>query len=219
MTSTFLSPRNRRLLVFGRRCCPSLRPFPPRHPGHRRTLKRWMPPRSPQWLAERQASPLAQWMFGWICRGGGAQVFEPYEASMLHLAWTMAVAPPSETPEDWLLYKGAGEVAKILANQLGSDVRLKCTGLAHTPRIRGSYGLLRRWPVGSGSGRCGGDSPCLTPQHSVRAGFTATVRPVDATDADALQMEGSGCVSNSVLAKAGFLWSRIRQPFCFGANG
>ena len=47
-----------------------------------------------QWLTKRKASPLAQWMFGWICRGGGAQVFEPYEASMLHLAWTMAVAPP-----------------------------------------------------------------------------------------------------------------------------
>lgn len=91
-----------------------------------------------QWLAERQASPLAQWMFGWICRGGGAQVFEPYEASMLHLAWTMAVAPPSETPEDWLLYKGAGEVAKILANQLGSDVRLN----APVSHIRqGSEGL------------------------------------------------------------------------------
>ena len=77
-----------------------------------------------QWLAERNASPLAQWMFGWICRGGGAQVFEPYESSMLHLAWTMAVAPPSETPEDWLLYKGAGEVAKVIAKELGSRVLL-----------------------------------------------------------------------------------------------
>ena len=26
------------------------------------------------WVSERNASPLAQWMFGWICRGGGAQV-------------------------------------------------------------------------------------------------------------------------------------------------
>lgn len=77
-----------------------------------------------QWLADRNASPLAQWMFGWICRGGGAQVFEPYEASMLHLAWTMAAAPPSEVPEDWLLYKGAGEVSKRLAAELGSDVIL-----------------------------------------------------------------------------------------------
>ena len=63
-------------------------------------------------------------MFGWICRGGGAQVFEPYESSMLHLAWTMAVAPPRETPEDWLLYKDAVEVAKIIANELGSRVVL-----------------------------------------------------------------------------------------------
>ncbi|WP_156918615.1 hypothetical protein [Synechococcus sp. CC9616] len=47
-----------------------------------------------QWLSEQGASPLAIWMFGWICRGGGAQVFEPYEASMLHLCWTMAVSPP-----------------------------------------------------------------------------------------------------------------------------
>ncbi len=30
-----------------------------------------------QWLSGRNASPLAQWMFGWFCRGGGAQVFEP----------------------------------------------------------------------------------------------------------------------------------------------
>ena len=72
------------------------------------------------WLLERDAPPLAQWMLGWICRGGGAQVFEPYESSMLHLAWTIAVAPPSQTLEDWLLYKGAGEVAKIIANELGS---------------------------------------------------------------------------------------------------
>ena len=54
------------------------------------------------------------------------------------------------------------------------------------------------------SGRCGGDSPCLAPQHSVRAGFAATVRPVDATDADALQMEGSGCVSTAFWRKQGF---------------
>ena len=77
-----------------------------------------------QWLLERNASPLAQWMFGWICRGNGAQVFEPYESSMLHLAWSMAVAPPNETAEDWLFYKGAGEVAKIIANELGSRIVL-----------------------------------------------------------------------------------------------
>ena len=77
-----------------------------------------------QWLSEQGASPLAMWMFGWICRGGGAQVFEPYEASMLHLCWTMAVSPPGETPEEWLLFGGAGEVAKRLAAELGSDVLL-----------------------------------------------------------------------------------------------
>ena len=43
---------------------------------------------------------------------------------MLHLAWTMALVPPRETPEDWLLYKGAGEVAKIITNELGSRVVL-----------------------------------------------------------------------------------------------
>ena len=77
-----------------------------------------------QWLSERQASPLAQWMFGWICRGGGAQVFEPYQASMLHLAWTISVSPPQESPEAWLLYEGAGEIAKKLAGELGTDVVL-----------------------------------------------------------------------------------------------
>ena len=77
-----------------------------------------------QWLAERNASPLAQWQVGRFCRVNGAQVFEPYEASMLHLAWTMAVSPPQEFPEAWLLYDGAGEVAKRLAAELGSDVLL-----------------------------------------------------------------------------------------------
>ena len=44
---------------------------------------------------------------------------------MLHLAWTLAVAPPSEVPEEWLLDKGAAEVAKIIAAELGDRVVLR----------------------------------------------------------------------------------------------
>ena len=43
---------------------------------------------------------------------------------MPHLAWTMAVSPPQEFPDAWLLYEGAGKVAKRLAAELGSDVLL-----------------------------------------------------------------------------------------------
>lgn len=188
-------------MVMSRRGVPDSPPSAPISPDGRNpiaTVLMWLSsvgacPVS-QWLAERQASPLAPWMFGRICRGGGAQVFEPYDASMLQLAWTMAVAPPRETPADWLLYKGAGEVAKILADQLGSDVRLMHRSLTFDKDPTAS--LFN-----------GRDSPCLAPQHSVRAGFAATVRPFDATDSDALQREGSGGVSNSVLATAWLLWS------------
>ena len=78
-----------------------------------------------QWLSEKQATPFARWAFGWLLRGGlGTTSFEPFEASLLHLAWCQAVGPQIESPESWLITKGAGEVAKIIGEELKDDIEL-----------------------------------------------------------------------------------------------
>ncbi len=78
-----------------------------------------------QWLSEKRATPFASWAFGWLSRGGfGTSSFEPFEASLLHLAWNQAVGPQAESPESWLVTKGAGEVAKILGEELKDDIEL-----------------------------------------------------------------------------------------------
>ena len=78
-----------------------------------------------QWLSEKRATPFASWAFGWLSRGGfGTSSFEPFEASLLHLAWNQAVGPQAESPESWLVTKGAGEVAKILGEELKEDIEL-----------------------------------------------------------------------------------------------
>jgi len=81
------------------------------------------------WLSRRRASPLARYPFSWLTRVGGSGGFEPWESSMLHLAWTQAVAPQHEAPETWLVEGGMGQVAQRLAAelvpclQLGAPVR------------------------------------------------------------------------------------------------
>ena len=78
-----------------------------------------------QWLSENHATPFARWAFGWLLRGGlGTTSFEPFEASLLHLAWCQAVGPQTESPESWLITKGAGEVAKIIGEELKDDIEL-----------------------------------------------------------------------------------------------
>ena len=71
-----------------------------------------------QWAQQHTAIPLAQLPLDWLCRGGGSGGFEPWEASILHLAWTQAVAPQAESPEAWLVRGGAGQVPPLLVDAL-----------------------------------------------------------------------------------------------------
>jgi monoamine oxidase len=82
------------------------------------------------WLERRQAPPLARFVAEWHARVGGSGGFEPAEASILHLAWTQAVAPQVETPEAWLLVDGAGALPPRLADGLGQALRLEQPALA-----------------------------------------------------------------------------------------
>ena len=86
----------------------------------------WLTPNAEQldrlsvasWAAQNSPLPLARLPLDWLCRVGGSGGFEPWEASILHLAWTQAVAPQTETPEAWLVRGGAGGVAQRLALEL-----------------------------------------------------------------------------------------------------
>jgi monoamine oxidase len=70
------------------------------------------------WAAQHTSLPLARLPLDWLCRVGGSGGFEPWETSILHLAWTQAVAPQAESPEAWLVQGGAGSVAQRLAADL-----------------------------------------------------------------------------------------------------
>lgn len=70
------------------------------------------------WAAQHTSIPLARLPLDWLCRVGGSGGFEPWESSILHLAWTQAVAPQAESPEAWLVRGGAGSVAQRLAAEL-----------------------------------------------------------------------------------------------------
>jgi monoamine oxidase len=52
---------------------------------------------------------------------GGSGGFEPWESSILHLAWTQAVAPQGESPEAWLVRDSAGGVAARVAAELAPN--------------------------------------------------------------------------------------------------
>ena len=71
-----------------------------------------------QWADRHTPIPLARLPLEWLCRMGGSGGFEPWEASILHLAWTQAVAPQTESPEAWLVRGGAGAVTQRLASSL-----------------------------------------------------------------------------------------------------
>jgi monoamine oxidase len=71
-----------------------------------------------QWVAQQSPVPLARLPIDWLCRVGGSGGFEPWETSILHLAWTQAVAPQAEAPEAWLVRGGAGAVSLQLAAEL-----------------------------------------------------------------------------------------------------
>ena len=77
------------------------------------------------WLERQGAGELARYPFSWFTRVGGSGGFEPYESSLLHLAWTQAAAPQHETPEAWLVEGGTFQVADHLAAHLGDVIQLR----------------------------------------------------------------------------------------------
>jgi L-amino acid dehydrogenase len=77
-----------------------------------------------QWLERQGAGELAGYPLAWLTRMGGSGGFEPHESSILHLAWTQAVAPQHETPEAWLVEGGIAQVAERLASELAGLIQL-----------------------------------------------------------------------------------------------
>ncbi|MFN9660236.1 MAG: flavin monoamine oxidase family protein [Cyanobacteriota bacterium] len=77
------------------------------------------------WLNAHQAGPLARCVFRWLTRLGGSGGFEPHESSLLHLAWTQAVAPQDDTPEAWLVEGVLGQVGRRLAEELADSLQLR----------------------------------------------------------------------------------------------
>ena len=77
-----------------------------------------------QWLEQQGAGELAGYPLAWLTRMGGSGGFEPHESSILHLAWTQAVAPQHETPEAWLVEGGIARVAERLAAELKELIQL-----------------------------------------------------------------------------------------------
>jgi monoamine oxidase len=74
------------------------------------------------WMEARSDHPIAQLPLRWLALVGGSGGFDPAESSILHLAWTQAVAPQEENPESWLVHGGMGQVPQRLAQQLGESV-------------------------------------------------------------------------------------------------
>ncbi|MFM7264356.1 MAG: flavin monoamine oxidase family protein, partial [Cyanobium sp.] len=99
------------------------------------------------WLERRGAPPLARYVAEWHTRVGGSGGYEPGEASILHLAWTQAVAPQIDSPEAWLLAEGAGAIPPLLSAELGEAVQLEQPALAIE---HGAAGVV----VHGADGRC-----------------------------------------------------------------
>lgn len=76
------------------------------------------------WCDKNSESPLSDFELEWLSVVGGSGGFDPWDASILHLAWTQAVAPQDEGPESWLLKGAAGQVAERLTNELKPFIRL-----------------------------------------------------------------------------------------------
>ena len=78
-----------------------------------------------QWLERQGAGDLARYPLAWLTRMGGSGGFEPHESSILHLAWSQAVAPQQETPEAWLVEGGIAQLAALLAAELEGLIHLR----------------------------------------------------------------------------------------------
>ena len=77
------------------------------------------------WLEREGAGELARYPLAWLTRMGGSGGFEPHESSILHLAWTQAVAPQHETPEAWLVEGGIAQVAERLGQEVAPLLQLR----------------------------------------------------------------------------------------------
>ena len=77
------------------------------------------------WCEQNSASRLSDFELEWLSVVGGSGGFDPWDASILHLAWTQAVAPQDEAPESWLLKGAAGQVAERLSDELRPFIRLQ----------------------------------------------------------------------------------------------
>ncbi|MFM9104965.1 MAG: FAD-dependent oxidoreductase, partial [Cyanobium sp.] len=76
-------------------------------------------------MERRGSSELEGYPLAWLARMGGSGGFEPEESSLLHLAWTQALAPQHETPEAWLVQGGISQLAAAMAAELEGALRLE----------------------------------------------------------------------------------------------
>ena len=76
------------------------------------------------WCEQNSSSRLSDFELEWLSVVGGSGGFDPWDASILHLAWTQSVAPQDEGPESWLLHGAAGQVAERLTAELNSVISL-----------------------------------------------------------------------------------------------
>jgi monoamine oxidase len=99
------------------------------------------------WLDRQRAGDLARYPFAWLARMGGSGGFEPHESSMLHLAWSQAVAPQQDTPEAWLVHGGAAQVAQRLAEDMADLIELSAP-VGAIEQDRGGVRVIYRTGVG-----------------------------------------------------------------------
>ena len=76
------------------------------------------------WCEKNSDSRLSDFELEWLSVVGGSGGFDPWDASILHLAWTQSVAPQDEAPESWLLKGAAGQVAERLTAELQPFISL-----------------------------------------------------------------------------------------------
>lgn len=76
------------------------------------------------WCEKNSDSRLSDFELEWLSVVGGSGGFDPWDASILHLAWTQSVAPQDEAPESWLLKGAAGQVAERLTTELKPFISL-----------------------------------------------------------------------------------------------
>ena len=122
------------------------------------------------WCDKNSESPLSDFELQWLSVVGGSGGFDPWDASILHLAWTQAVAPQDEGPESWLLNGAAGQVAERLTNELKPFIRLNSPVHGIDQNEGGRDSAIRRWPTDSGEKRHRRDPAAITKQDHLHAG-------------------------------------------------